>query len=128
MRRTTSLGSLVLGASVLLLLATPSTAHAEGKEKAGRWMANIRVGVAANLGESFDGASFCGRRNYFCYRRTQFVISPNGTVKTAAASGVDQEVSDCGASVIKAIEFPKPKGGGDVVVSSYPFEFHPSGG
>ncbi|NUP06671.1 MAG: hypothetical protein HOW73_11505 [Polyangiaceae bacterium] len=57
-------------AFTLLLLAFPREARAEGKDKAGRWMANIRLGVAANLGDSFDGA---GRR---FYRRAQAVISP----------------------------------------------------
>src|SRR5688572_22477633 len=76
MRRTKTVGSLTVVAATLFALAVPSTAQAEGKEKAGRWMANIRVGVAANLGESFDGSRYCGGRYYFCYRRTQFVISP----------------------------------------------------
>jgi pSer/pThr/pTyr-binding forkhead associated (FHA) protein len=58
---------------------------------------------------------------------TQFFISPNGTVASANASGVDGEVASCVASVLKAIEFPKPKGGGGVQVN-YPFTFRPSGG
>lgn len=58
---------------------------------------------------------------------TQFFISPNGTVTTANASGVNGEVSSCVASVIKGIEFPKPKGGGGVQVN-YPFNFRPTGG
>jgi hypothetical protein len=59
---------------------------------------------------------------------TQFLINPNGTVGQVNAKGVNSDVSSCVAGVIKAIEFPKPKGGGPVNVTSYPFEFHPSGG
>ncbi|MBE7449953.1 MAG: AgmX/PglI C-terminal domain-containing protein [Kofleriaceae bacterium] len=58
---------------------------------------------------------------------TQFFISPNGTVASSNASGVDSEVASCVAAVIKAIEFPKPKGGGGVQVN-YPFNFRPTGG
>jgi hypothetical protein len=58
---------------------------------------------------------------------TQFFISPNGTVASSNASGVDGEVSSCVAAVIKSIEFPKPKGGGGVQVN-YPFTFRPTGG
>jgi hypothetical protein len=58
---------------------------------------------------------------------TQFFISPKGTVKTANASGVNEEVANCVASVIKAIEFPKPRDGGGVQVN-YPFTFRPTGG
>jgi len=58
---------------------------------------------------------------------TQFFISPNGTVASANASGVDPDVSSCVAGVLKGIEFPKPKGGGGVQVN-YPFTFRPTGG
>jgi pSer/pThr/pTyr-binding forkhead associated (FHA) protein len=58
---------------------------------------------------------------------TQFFISPNGTVSASNANGVDGDVSSCVAAVIKAIEFPKPKGGGGVQVN-YPFNFRPTGG
>jgi hypothetical protein len=58
---------------------------------------------------------------------TQFFISPNGTVASANASGVDGAVASCVAGVLKAIEFPKPKGGGGVQVN-YPFTFRPTGG
>jgi pSer/pThr/pTyr-binding forkhead associated (FHA) protein len=57
---------------------------------------------------------------------SQFFITPNGTVASSTASGVDGEVSSCVADVIKSIEFPKPKGGGSVQVN-YPFIFHQSG-
>jgi len=57
---------------------------------------------------------------------TQFFITPNGNVASASGSGVDPNVASCVASVIKAIEFPKPKGGGGVQVN-YPFTFRPAG-
>jgi hypothetical protein len=58
---------------------------------------------------------------------TQFFISNTGTVVDSRASGVAAEVSTCIAAVIKAIEFPRPKGGGGVQVN-YPFNFRPTGG
>ena len=54
----------------------------------------------------------------------QFLIEPDGKVKQSSASGVDKEVANCVAGVIKDIEFPKPKGGGNVQVN-YPFTFLP---
>jgi hypothetical protein len=56
--------------------------------------------------------------------QVQFFITPDGTVATAAASGISPEVADCVAGVIKSLQFPKPKGGGGVQVS-YPFTMHP---
>jgi len=56
-----------------------------------------------------------------------WTIKANGTVADAKAAGVSPEVSSCVADVIGGIEFPKPKSGA-VKVSSYPFEFRPSGG
>ncbi len=58
--------------------------------------------------------------------QTQFFITPNGNVASASGTGVDSAVSSCVASVIKGIEFPKPKGGGGVQVN-YPFTFRPAG-
>jgi pSer/pThr/pTyr-binding forkhead associated (FHA) protein len=57
---------------------------------------------------------------------TQFFITPNGNVASSTGSGVDPEVANCVADVIKGIEFPKPKGGGGVQVN-YPFTFRPAG-
>lgn len=57
---------------------------------------------------------------------TQFFITPNGNVASSSGSGVDPEVANCVADVIKGIEFPKPKGGGGVQVN-YPFTFRPAG-
>jgi hypothetical protein len=53
-----------------------------------------------------------------------FVIGPSGDVAVSSAEGVDPELSHCVASVVKTIEFPKPKGGGIVRVN-YPFTFKP---
>jgi hypothetical protein len=58
---------------------------------------------------------------------TQFFISPMGTVSESHAKGVNDEVASCVAGVIRAIEFPRPKGGGGVQVN-YPFTFRPTGG
>ncbi len=57
---------------------------------------------------------------------TQFFITPNGNVASSSGSGVDGNVASCVAGVIKAIEFPKPKGGGGVQVN-YPFTFRAAG-
>lgn len=59
--------------------------------------------------------------------QTTFLIMPNGTVASASGSGVDGTVSSCVASVVKAIEFPKPKNGGSVQVN-YPFIFRSTAG
>jgi hypothetical protein len=58
--------------------------------------------------------------------QTQFFITPNGNVASSSGSGVDPEVANCVADVIRGIEFPKPKGGGGVQVN-YPFTFRPAG-
>ena len=57
----------------------------------------------------------------------EFFIQPSGSVAQSTGTGVDGEVARCVARVIKAIEFPKPKGGGGVQVN-YPFTFRPAGG
>ncbi len=54
---------------------------------------------------------------------TNFLIGPDGSVKSSSASGVSPKVSTCVASVMKSIKFPKPKGGGLVNVR-YPFRFN----
>jgi pSer/pThr/pTyr-binding forkhead associated (FHA) protein len=59
--------------------------------------------------------------------QTQFFITPNGNVASSSGSGVDPEVANCVADVIRGIEFPKPKGGGGVQVN-YPFIFRQGGG
>jgi hypothetical protein len=59
--------------------------------------------------------------------QTQFLIMPNGTVASANGNGVDGTVAACVASVVKSIEFPKPKNGGSVQVN-YPFIFRAAGG
>jgi len=56
--------------------------------------------------------------------QTQFFINPDGKVSAIASTGVDPSVSDCVAGVVKALTFPKPKGGGGVQVN-YPFTMRP---
>jgi pSer/pThr/pTyr-binding forkhead associated (FHA) protein len=58
---------------------------------------------------------------------TNFLITPNGNVSSSSGSGVDPNVASCVADVIRNIEFPKPKGGGNVQVN-YPFIFRLGGG
>jgi hypothetical protein len=54
----------------------------------------------------------------------RFVITHEGKVAEATAIGVDPGVASCVADVIKAIEFPRPGGDGDVHVS-YPVTLSP---
>jgi hypothetical protein len=50
----------------------------------------------------------------------RFTIGGNGTVTSSLADGLgNTDVETCMADVVKAIEFPKPKNGGDVTVT-YP--------
>ncbi len=56
----------------------------------------------------------------------RFAISPNGPVSSATASGVSEAVSSCVAGVIRAIEFPKSRSEGPVLVT-YPFTFRRAG-
>ncbi len=80
------------------------------------------------------------KRNYnkiaYCYQkellarptiegdvRVQFLISPNGSVQSAAGRGFDATVATCVANVIEGIAFPQPTDGGSVQVN-YPFTFH----
>jgi hypothetical protein len=56
----------------------------------------------------------------------KFTISADGVVTSSTASGMkDKEVESCIATTIKAIAFPKPKGGGEVAVT-YPLTFRPA--
>lgn len=57
--------------------------------------------------------------------QTQFFINPDGTVAVASVSGLDDQMEACVGTILKAIEFPKPKGGGGVQVN-YPFSFRPT--
>lgn len=52
----------------------------------------------------------------------RFFIGPEGTVLSAEATGVTDEVAACVAEVLKGIQFPRPAGGGGVQVR-YPFRF-----
>lgn len=53
-----------------------------------------------------------------------FEITDSGAVVNATADGVDRDVADCVAGVLKTIKFPRPKGGETVSVQ-YPFKFMP---
>ncbi|MBL0215154.1 MAG: AgmX/PglI C-terminal domain-containing protein [Myxococcales bacterium] len=54
----------------------------------------------------------------------QFFIMPSGDVANASAVGVDPSVAECVGGVVKALTFPKPKGGGGAQVN-YPFTMRP---
>lgn len=56
-----------------------------------------------------------------------FTIKTDGRVAGMKATGIDADVSKCIGDVIAAIEFPKPKGTGDVKVT-YPMTFEPPPG
>ncbi|MBA2538263.1 MAG: AgmX/PglI C-terminal domain-containing protein [Deltaproteobacteria bacterium] len=58
--------------------------------------------------------------------QTQFLINGNGMVVTATATGMDKQVADCVAGVIKAIEFPHPTNGDESIQINYPFTFSPA--
>ncbi len=53
---------------------------------------------------------------------TRFEIDSSGKVQSASAKGISKQVSDCVVGVIRSIRFPKPKGGG-VVLVLYPIKF-----
>jgi len=55
---------------------------------------------------------------------TRFTIDANGNVVNATVTGLHPEVARCLRQAIRAMKFPKPPGGGIVVVS-YPFVFRP---
>jgi TonB family protein len=60
----------------------------------------------------------------------KFVISPSGSVSTssvAQSTAGDTELETCVAGRVRTWQFPKPKGGG-VVIVTYPFIFAQSGG
>jgi hypothetical protein len=54
-----------------------------------------------------------------------FTITPEGTVRSARASGMDADVASCVEKAILTVQFPKPKGNG-VVTVTYPFTFRPA--
>lgn len=57
--------------------------------------------------------------------KLRFTIGPKGNVLAANAKGVRPVVSRCVAKAVKTIQFPRPNGGGKVVVN-YPFSFLPA--
>ena len=54
----------------------------------------------------------------------KFYIGGDGRVQASTATGVHPDVARCVAAVIKAIEFPKPKGSN--VQATFPFTFAPA--
>jgi MYXO-CTERM domain-containing protein len=100
----------------------------------------IRVGpatVGGNLDQSIIRRYI--RRQFprlrYCYEKelvrspklsgsvaTTFGIDSTGKVIKATAQGVDQAVAACVAKTIEAIQFPKPRGGGNVTVQ-YRFDY-----
>ncbi|HEU0029928.1 MAG TPA: VIT domain-containing protein [Kofleriaceae bacterium] len=56
-----------------------------------------------------------------------FVIQPTGSVSTATATGLDKEVAQCVAEVVKRIEFPKVESSDGIIQVNYPFTFKPAG-
>ncbi|MBL4632286.1 MAG: AgmX/PglI C-terminal domain-containing protein [Kofleriaceae bacterium] len=59
--------------------------------------------------------------------KLRFTIGPTGKVLAANARGVLPAVSRCVAKAVRTIQFPRPNGGGKVVVN-YPFLFLPASG
>jgi TonB family protein len=60
----------------------------------------------------------------------KFVISPTGSVSTSSVAQTtvgNAELEACVAGRVRTWQFPKPKGGG-VVIVTYPFIFAQSGG
>jgi hypothetical protein len=127
------------GAKVIGLGLAPKPGSDEAKLR-GRTLPTISVGIPIAQGD-LDKATIRAKvrkhklRLTYCYEKTllakptltgtvmvQFIIRPNGKVASASSSGVDPDLASCVAEVIKKIEFPKPKGGGNVQVS-YPFIF-----
>ena len=61
--------------------------------------------------------------------KVKFTIAASGQVLTSArqeSSMGNARVENCVVQAVKRIQFPKPKGGGIVIVS-YPFKFAPAG-
>jgi hypothetical protein len=52
-----------------------------------------------------------------------FKITADGSVYSANAYGVDDDLADCVANILSSIQFPPTKGGGIVQVSSFPITF-----
>lgn len=128
--------------AALLLLAMPAEVAATGRTAA---VPTVSIGQPNAQGD-LDKAIIRRyiKRNLqkiqYCYEKellgkpnlsgtvmTNFLISPQGTVTQSTGSGVDPVVASCVAEVIRSIEFPKPKGGGNVQVN-YPFIFRLGGG
>lgn len=55
-----------------------------------------------------------------------FFIAPSGLVARADATGVDAVIASCVVTMIKRIEFPKPRGGGVQVTLPFSFALEPT--
>jgi hypothetical protein len=113
----------------LLLLALPALAHADdrGGPRKRPEPPSVSLGKPTVTGKlALDLVRRYIYRNKvrfsYCYERvlhkkpglagridTSFEIDGAGKVTAATASGVDPEISECFAGVIKRIEFPKPR-------------------
>jgi len=87
--------------------------------------------IAAVIRRYYNRIKYCYQKeltrnpNLYGKIKVYFVIAGNGTVKEARVSQTtmnNRNVEDCVCSVIRQIRFPKPKGGGIVVVK-FPFVF-----
>jgi hypothetical protein len=132
--------------SVLLVLLVTTFAHAdEGKRGGTRGRqggVTVAMGKPTVIGElALDILRRYIYRNrarfQYCYENalrtkptlagivtTKFEIGGDGIVTTSSASGVDPEISDCFAFVVKRIEFPKPRNEKSVTVT-FPFVLRP---
>lgn len=127
------------GALVVSLGKAPAAGSPEAGKR-GRRIASVRPGQLQVVGD-LDKAHVRRRIREelpaikVCYERaiasrpelagtvnTQFFVAPSGVVESASANGVDPEVASCVADAVRAIEFPRPGGGGGAQVF-YPFTF-----
>jgi hypothetical protein len=131
--------------ALLLVMALTGTAYADDGKRGGRPRpppAGVALGKPTVTGQlPIDIVRRYIYRNQiklqFCYEHqlrtkptlggtvtAKFEIGGDGIVTTASANGVDPEVSNCFAAVIKRIAFPKPKDEQPVGVR-FPFTLNP---
>jgi hypothetical protein len=106
----------------------PGPTIGEAKAVGGLDKAIIRRYIKRNINK----ISYCYEKQLLAHPtiegtvKIQFFIAPDGSVTSSNGDGFNSEVAGCVASVIGAIEFPRPDGGGGVTVN-YPFTFHAAG-
>jgi hypothetical protein len=131
--------------SLLLVFTLTAFAHADdrgGARRPGQSTATVTMGTPTVNGDlAIDVVRRYILRNrakyQYCYARalrakptlagvvrTKFEIGGDGNVTAASATGVDPEVSDCFASVIKRTRFPRP-GNETSVAVTFPFSLNP---